>query len=550
MAQLNGSEILAKALKREGVDELFFLMGGPMLAAESASIKEGIRCIDVRHEQAAAMMAQAYSRLQQRPGVCMAASGPATINLSTGLANALIDCCPVVALGGASPILGNGKQVFQEIDQMEIMSGCVKYAARVHDAHRIPELLNTAMQRAMSGKPGPVYLDLPGDVLYQMVDEEKVNWALSGRSILGSRPPADEGQIETLVQALSKAERPVILSGSGIIWSQAWEELHALVDATGIPFYTTPQGRGVVPEDHECCFPAARSTAFRDADLIIVLGTRLNYIVAHLAAPRFSADATIARIDIDVDEIAESPRKLDIPIVADAKTALGQLNKAIEGRIDPSQYEQWRNSLAEKEASKRSAPGSNSLSDAVPIHPLRLCEEVKNFMNRDAVLVVDGQEILNYGRQSMPTYAPGHRLNSGPFGTMGVGLPFGLGAKVAKPDTQVIVVHGDGSFGLNSMELDTAVRHNIPLLVVISLNGGWTADPDKDKPGRELGYTRYDQMAEALGCYSEYVEEPGEIQSALVRAQAKVDEGMVAVVNVKTDPAARATTQRFATYST
>ena len=550
MAQLSGSEILAKALKREGVDELFFLMGGPMLAAESASIKEGIRCIDVRHEQAAAMMAQAYSRLQQRPGVCMAASGPATINLSTGLANALIDCCPVVALGGASPILGNGKQVFQEIDQMEIMSGCVKYAARVHDAHRIPELLNTAMQRAMSGKPGPVYLDLPGDVLYQMVDEEKVNWALSGRSILGSRPPADEGQIETLVQALSKAERPVILSGSGIIWSQAWEELHALVDATGIPFYTTPQGRGVVPEDHECCFPAARSTAFRDADLIVVLGTRLNYIVAHLAAPRFSADATIARIDIDVDEIAESPRKLDIPIVADAKTALGQLNKASEGRIDPSQYEQWRNSLAEKEASKRSAPGSNSLSDAVPIHPLRLCEEVKNFMNRDAVLVVDGQEILNYGRQSMPTYAPGHRLNSGPFGTMGVGLPFGLGAKVAKPDTQVIVVHGDGSFGLNSMELDTAVRHNIPLLVVISLNGGWTADPDKDKPGRELGYTRYDQLAEALGCYSEYVEEPGEIQSALVRAQAKVDEGMVAVVNVKTDPAARATTQRFATYLT
>ena len=550
MAQLNGSEILAKALKREGVDELFFLMGGPMLAAESASIKEGIRCIDVRHEQAAAMMAQAYSRLQQRPGVCMAASGPATINLSTGLANALIDCCPVVALGGASPILGNGKQVFQEIDQMEIMSGCVKYAARVHDAHRIPELLNTAMQRAMSGKPGPVYLDLPGDVLYQMVDEDKVNWALSGRSILGSRPPANEDQIETLVQALSKAERPVILSGSGIIWSQAWEELHALVDAAGIPFYTTPQGRGVVPEDHECCFPAARSTAFRDADLIVVLGTRLNYIVAHLAAPRFSADATIARIDIDVDEIAESPRKLDIPIVADAKTALGQLNKAIEGRIDPSQYELWRNNLAENEASKRSAPGSNSLSDAVPIHPLRLCEEVKNFMNRDAVLVVDGQEILNYGRQSMPTYAPGHRLNSGPFGTMGVGLPFGLGAKVAKPDTQVIVVHGDGSFGLNSMELDTAVRHNIPLLVVISLNGGWTADPDKDKPGRDLGYTRYDQMAEALGCYSEYVENPGEIQSALVRAQAKVDEGMVAVVNVKTDPAARATTQRFATYST
>ena len=171
-------------------------------------------------------------------------------------------------------------------------------------------------------------------------------------------------------------------------------------------------------------------------------------------------------------------------------------------------------------------------------------------MDRDAILVVDGQEILNYGRQSMPTYTPGHRLNSGPFGTMGVGLPFGLGAKVAKPDTQVIVVHGDGSFGLNAMELDTAVRHKIPVLVVISLNGGWTADPDGVKPGRELGYTRYDKVAEALGCYSEYVEEPAEIRPALERAQAKVDEGMVALVNIKTDYRARAGTQVFAQYST
>jgi thiamine pyrophosphate-dependent acetolactate synthase large subunit-like protein len=411
-------------------------------------------------------------------------------------------------------------------------------------------MLNTAMQRAMSGKPGPVYLDLPGDVLYQMVDEDKIDWSMSGRPMLTARQPAPDAQIAELVAALNKAERPVLLSGSGVIWSQAWEELAALVDATGIPFYTTPQGRGVVPEDHACCFPAARSTAFRDADLIVVVGTRLNYIVAHLAAPRFSADATIARIDVDVDEIAESPRKLDIPIVADAKTALAQLNKAIDGRIDPARYDHWRSTLAEKEAEKRAGPGSNSLSDAVPIHPLRLCEEVKNFMDRDAILVVDGQEILNYGRQSMPTYAPGHRLNSGPFGTMGVGLPFGLGAKVAKPDTQVIVVHGDGSFGLNAMEMDTAVRHKIPVLVVISLNGGWTADPDQVKPGRDLGYTRYDQMAEALGCYSEYVEEPGEIRAALDRAQAKVNDGMVAVVNIKTDWAAQAVTQRFATYST
>jgi acetolactate synthase-1/2/3 large subunit len=178
---------------------------------------------------------------------------------------------------------------------------------------------------------------------------------------------------------------------------------------------------------------------------------------------------------------------------------------------------------------------------------LRLCKEVRDFLDRDAILVVDGQEILNYGRQSIPTFVPGHRLNSGPFGTMGVGLPFGLGAKAAKPDKQVLVLHGDGSFGLNAMELDTAVRWNLPVVTVVSLNGGWTADPQGDKPGRDLGYTRYDKMAEALGCHAEYVEEPAQIRPALERAYAS---GRPALVNVKTDYRARATTAAFSNYTT
>jgi thiamine pyrophosphate-dependent acetolactate synthase large subunit-like protein len=186
-------------------------------------------------------------------------------------------------------------------------------------------------------------------------------------------------------------------------------------------------------------------------------------------------------------------------------------------------------------------------TDARPIHPLRLCKEVRDFLDRDAVLVVDGQEILNYGRQSIPTFTAGHRLNSGPFGTMGVGLPFGLGAKVARPDKQVLVLHGDGSFGLNAMELDTAVRHKLPVVTVISLNGGWTADPNGDKPGRELGYTAYHKMAEALGCHGEYVEDPAEIRPALERA---FNAGVPALVNVLTDYRARATTAAFAQYST
>jgi thiamine pyrophosphate-dependent acetolactate synthase large subunit-like protein len=551
MAELTGSEILARALKREGIEDIFYLMGGPMLLAEAKSIEAGIRAIDMRHEQAAAMAAHAYTRLRQRPAVCMAASGPGVINLATGLANALIDCAPVVALGGSSPVNVYGRQAFQEIDQMAIMEGCVKYAARVYHPQRIPEMLNIALRQSMAGKPGPVYLDLPGDVLYQKVAEDEIDWSLSGRPIDPARIPGDAAQVRALVEALGKAERPVVVSGSGVIWSRAWEQMRAFVEAAGIPFYTTPQGRGVIPEDHALCYPSARSQAFREADLVIVVGTRLNYIVGHLAPPRFAADAVVARIDIDAGEMAASPRQVDIPINGDAGAVLDQLRAAV-GDV-AARYQGWRDRLAGTEASKRGQAGDNSLADAEPIHPLRLLGEIADFAKRDAILVVDGQETLNYGRRAMPTHTPGHRLNSGPFGTMGVGLPLGLGAAVAKPDCQVIVVHGDGSFGLNAMELDTAVRHKIPLLVVICNNGGWTADEDYmggSKPGRHLGFTRYDRMAEALGCYGDYVEKPGDIRAALERAQAKVDEGMVAVVNVKVEPTARAATQEFAQYST
>ncbi|HWE17834.1 MAG TPA: thiamine pyrophosphate-binding protein [Hyphomicrobiaceae bacterium] len=550
MAELTGSEILAKALKKEGTENLLFLMGGPMLLAESSCIKEGIRPIDVRHEQAAAMMGNAYSRLTQKPSVCMAASGPGVINLTTGIANALVDCAPVVAIGGSSPIFQFGRQVFQEIDQVGIMKGCVKWADRVYNLKRIPEQVNNAFQHAMSGKPGPTYLDFPGDILYAKIPEEQVDWSMSGRPILNARPLGDPEQVDALVLAMASARKPVIVSGSGVIWSRAWPEMQELVESAGIPFYTTPQGRGVVPDDHPLSFLSMRSTAFREADLIIVLGTRMNYIISHAAPPRFNAAARIARIDIDPAEIATAARKVDIGIVGDCRSVLSQLLAAMKGKVDPDRYKDWRKQLADGAKAKLEGPGANKPVEDGDIHPLRLCEEIASFMRRDAILVVDGQEILNYGRQSMPTYAPGHRLNSGPFGTMGVGLPFALGAKLAKPDKQVICVHGDGSFGLNAMELDTAVRHKLPVLVVISLNGGWTADPNRDKPGRDLGYTRYDRMAEALGCYGEHVEKAEDIRPALQRAQDQVDQGKVAVVNVRTDYRARAGTLQFAQYST
>jgi thiamine pyrophosphate-dependent acetolactate synthase large subunit-like protein len=543
------SQLLAKALKRQGVDTMFYLMGGPMFAAESACVAEGIRSFDVRHEQAAAMMAHAYARVLNRPGACMAASGPATLNFGTGLATSLMDCTPVVAMGGSSPLKDWGSGAFQEFDQVAAMRPLVKWAERVHEARRIPELVNKAFKIAASGKPGPVYLDLPGDVLHHQVEESLIVWPEyeHERGAGPGRAAGDPAMVERAIQLLEQAQRPVVLSGSGIIWSGAASQLQAFVEKTGIPFYTTPQGRGVIPEDHAFCYLTARNVAFKDADVVLIVGTRINYVISHARAPRFNAQAKFIRIDVDPTEIASTPR-LDVGLVGDAKRVLEQLVEANDGRVRPERFGSWRQQLAESHRQRAAAQEALLNTDQNPIHPLRLCKEVRDFVERDSILVVDGQEILNFGRQSIPSYLPGHRLNSGTFGTMGVGLPYAIGAQVARPDLQVVCLHGDGSFGINAMELDTAARHRIPVITVISLNGGWTADPKRERVGRDLGFTRYDRMAEALGCYAEYVEQPQDIRPALQRAGVAAKKGEPALVNVRTDPNAKAAIARFTNY--
>lgn len=546
---VTGSELVAAALERQGVNAFFFIMGAPMQGAEKACLNSGMRGIDVRHEQAAAMMAHAYSRVLNKPGVCMACSGPGALNLSTGLANALVDCAPVVALGGSSPVNEYGMDAFQEFDQVAAMKPLTKWAERVYETRRIPELIDIAFRQALSGKPGPVYLDLPGDVLFRSIEESELKWPSSDRPFQRAKPQGDPALVERAVELLAKAQRPVILSGSGVLWSGAADTLRAWVEQSGIPLYTTPQGRGVVPEDHAMTYLNARSTGLKEADVVLVVGTRLNYVFGHGMPPRISADAKMVRIDIDPAEIGASAR-VDVGIVGDAGAVLAQFMAAARTRINADTFAAWRKRLNDIELEKRTAQEKSLSTDQMPIHPLRLCKEIRDFIDRDAVLVVDGQEILNFGRQSIPTFVAGHRLNSGPFGIMGVGLPFGIGAKVALPDKQVVVLHGDGSFGMNGLELDTAFRHKIPVLVVVSLNGGWTADPKREKPGRDLGYTRFDEMAKALGCHGEYVEKPADIRPALERAAKAVKEGRPALVNVVTDFAARATTVRFSASST
>lgn len=539
---MTGNEILARALREHGVDHVFFLMGGPMIDAENACLAAGLRMIDVRHEQAAAMMATAYSRVLGRPSVCMAASGPGTTNLVTGVAHAFVDCAPVIAIGGSSPVSQYGMGAFQEMDQVAMMRPITRWAERAYDARRIPELLASAFRHAFAAQPGPVYLDMPGDVLYRDVDPSDIRWVEP--DVTRQRPLGNPQLVDRAIGLLEQAERPVLIAGSGILWSGAAGELQAWVERSKMPFWTTPQGRGVIPEDHPLCFLNARATAFREADLVFVIGTRLNYVIDFGRPPRIAAEARMIQIDLDPAELGRT-RHVDVGIAGDARAVLGQLLDAADRRL-AGRYDRWVTYLADLNEEKRLDAERAMSTDQLPIHPLRLCREVRNFLERDAILCVDGQEILNFGRQSIPTYLPGHRLNSGPFGTMGVGLPFGLGAKVARPDRQVVVLHGDGSMGLNAMELDTAVRHRINVLTVVSNNGGWTAS-DRPKAGRDLGYTRFDLVAQALGCHGEHVEHPDEISPALARA---AQSGRPAVVNVVTEAAARARTARFATYST
>ena len=544
MANITGNELVAETLKRIGIKDFFFIMGGPINDLLTLTMAKGIRGIDVRHEQAAAMSAHAYARVTNIPGLCMGASGPGTVNLTTGLANALIDCCPVVAFGGASPVSEYLTDGFQEIDQLALMKPITKWASRVYTTHRIPEMIDRAFRQAIAGKPGPVYLDLPSDVINHEIDEAEVIWPDLSRTLVRHRPMGDPDQIAQAIKLMEQSKKPVVLSGSGVFWSDAVKELNEWVIKSGMPIYTTPQGRGVLPEDHPRAFLNARSAALKEADLLLVVGTRLNYVFGHLKPPRISKSAKVIRIDVDPSEISASSR-VDLGILGDAKTVLMQLINAGKSVFDEDKYASWRDQLAAIDASKQKDAEQAMSTNNLPIHPLRLCKEIRDFMDRDAILVVDGQEILNYGRQSIPTLHARHRINSGTFGTMGVGMPFGVGAKVARPDQQVIVLHGDGSFGLNGMEIDTAARHNLPIIVVISLNGGWTADPKRNKPGRDLGYTRFDLFAQSLGCHGEQVENPADIRPALERAKAAIKNGKPALVNVVTDFAARAVTVRF-----
>jgi acetolactate synthase-1/2/3 large subunit len=543
MGTLRGEEIIARFFQKEGVESFFFMMGGPTSGTAGACLDLGMKGYYVRHEQAAAMAAHAYARVTGKPGICITPSGPGTANAITGLANAWADAAPLIAIGGASPQRALTMDAFQEMDQLAMMRPVVKAAYRAENAHQLPTLLAVAFRQALDGKRGPVYLDLPGDILSQKVEEDSIRWPSGYR--VESRAAADPALVRRAAELLGAAKRPLLVTGSGILWSGASEEMRRFVDATGLPFFTTPQGRGVVPEDHRRAFPAARSLAFREADVVLVIGARANSMLSFLQPPRFAADAKFIAVNVDGMELGHN-RGLELGILGDAKLVLGQLLEAARGKLELDDASPWVAQLAQKQRANDEKQRALLTSEQLPVHPLRLCHELRAVLPREAILVTDGHEILNFGRQSIPVYAPGTSLNAGPHGCMGIGIPFGIGAKVAAPDRPVVVLSGDGAFGWNGMEMDTAIRHRLNIAVVLSNNAGFTSKRTGGNVGRELGWQRYDKLVEALGGYGEFVEKPAEIRPALERA---FRAGKPSLVNVCTDPEAYATTDMgFAGY--
>lgn len=540
MHEVHGGVLVAKTLKREGVRYLFTLNGGHIGPILDACIDEGIAVIDTRHEEAAVHMAHGWSWVTGEVGFATVTAGPGVTNAATGVANAWSSGNPIILLGGRPPLKQFGMGGFHEMDQIAFMRPITKWSETILETERIPEFITRALRIAITGRPGPVFLDIPADILRNRIKPENVWFPAHYKP--ETRVEGDPSAVEKAVKLLSEAQKPLLVAGQGVWRSQATQELREFVEASGIPVWLTHNGRGLIPAGHPLYFPAARSFALKNADVILIIGARLNYVLAYGRPPRFNEKAKVIQVDIDPQQIGHN-RDVEVGILGDARAVLKQLLQASEGSLLTRQeaFTAWIEALREKDQTAQQSLEVALNSPSVPIHPLRLCKEIRDFVDRDATLVVDGGDILSFARISLRSYEPGHWLDAGTFGCLGQGLPFALAAKLARPRQQVLLLVGDGSFGFHAMEMDTALRHNLPIVVVISNNASWAIEKYNQQVEfkrtivTDLRYSHYEEMVKALGGFGIYVEKPEELKPALEKA---FSSGLPSCINVKTDPQA------------
>ena len=539
MATSTGAQLLARMLKAEGVRHLFTLCGLHIAPIYAACVEEGISIVDTRHEQAAAHAADATARLTRGVGVCAVTAGPGVTDALTGIANAYAANSPVLLLGGAAPTFNAGKGSLQEMEQVDLFTRITKWSDRVPAPDRVPTYLARAFRTMLSGRPGPVFLEVPWDVLSNGADDEEAKLPTGYRT--RARVQSDPVFVSRAARLLERAERPAIIAGSSIWWDDAPEALAQLADRTGAPVYLNGAGRGALPPDHSNFFTHTRKDALGEADVVVVAGTPLDFRLGYGAG--FAQDAKIVQIDADASEIGRN-RAVEVGLTGDSRSVLGQLAEALpRGRPGGT----WLEHLREREAKKAERQRAFEQSDQVPIHHFRLAKELDEVARAagDPMFVADGGNWVAIAAKVIRLQKPGRWLDPGPLGCLGVGAPFALTAKLLHPSRPIFVIQGDGSFGLNGMDFETAVRFHLPMVCVVGNDASWGQirlpqleffGPEKS-PATLLAPTRYDKVVEALGGYGEHVEEPSRIRPALERALAS---GKVACVDVRLDPAAPA----------
>ena len=540
MEPVAGGRLVARMLRKEGVGTVFTLSGLHVAPIYAGCVDEGIRIVDTRHEQAAAHAADAWARLTRGAGVAIVTAGPGVTDAVTGVANAWAAQSPLVLLGGAAPTFNQGRGSLQEMPQVPLFQPITKWADRVPSPELVPSFLAKAFRVARAGRPGPVFLELPWDVLSNGADGALADAQALYRT--DARSPGDPVKLDAALALLARAERPVVMAGSSIWRDDAVAALGALADRAGIPIYLNGMGRGCLPREHPAFFELSRKDALAAADVVLVVGTPLDFRLGYGTEPTFAPGAKVVQVDVDAAEIGRN-RPIDVGIVGDSRSVLDALAAGWRGAVPA----EWPRRLRQQEAARRERQRAFEESDARPIHHFRLAKAIDAVASRagDVTYVADGGNVVAVAAKVVRVSRPGRWLDPGPLGTLGVGAPFALAAKLLAPERPVCVIQGDGAFGLNGMDFETAVRFRLPMVIVVGNDAAWgqILVPQRSLYGEDhavatrLAPTRYDRVVEALGGRGEHVEDPAELVPALDRAFAS---GTVACVDVAIDPEAAA----------
>jgi acetolactate synthase-1/2/3 large subunit len=542
---VSGGHLVAKALKNEGVDTIFTLCGGHIIDIYDGCVDEGIRVIDVRHEQVAAHAADGYARQTGGLGCVVTTAGPGCTNAITGIATAFRSESPVLHIGGQGALTQHKMGSLQDLPHVDILAPITKFSASVSSTERAADMISMAVRECFNGAPGPSYLEIPRDILDREVPLDKAVIPEPGMYRASTRSIGDPADIEKLADILVNSERPAVLLGSQVWSSRGHQEAIDMVRTLNIPAYFNGAGRGILPPGDPHHFHRTRRDAFNKADVILIVGTPFDFRMGY--GKRLRRDATVVQIDMDYRTVGKN-RDVSLGLVGHPGAILKAVGDAASGRGDnrAKARESWLEELRGLEAEKTEKLMPLFKSDNNPIHPYRVAWELNEFLTEDTVYIGDGGDVVTISAQAVQPRAPGHWMDPGALGSLGVGTGFSLAAKLAHPQREVLCYYGDGAFSMTAFDMETANRFGAPYIAVVGNNSamnqiryGQIAKYGKDRGdiGNLLGDVPYSQFAHMLGGYGEEVREPSEIAPALQRAREAVKStGKSAVINIWVDP--------------